>query len=45
MSDISKPYTRHDPEAWRRYQEEWNRIFGKKEPEQEEKPKNKGKKE
>ena len=30
MSEVSKSYTKHDPEAWKRYQEECERIFGKK---------------
>jgi hypothetical protein len=30
MSEVSKPYTKHDPEAWKRYQKECKRLFGKK---------------
>lgn len=37
MSDISKPYTKYDQESKRKFEEGWERIFGKKEEEGEEK--------
>lgn len=36
MSDISKPYTKYDQESKRKFEEGWERIFGKKEEEGEE---------
>ena len=36
MSDISKPYTKYDPKAKQKFEEGWERIFGKKEEREEE---------
>ena len=35
MSDISKPYTKYDPKSKEKFEEGWERIFGKKEEEEE----------
>lgn len=30
MGDISKPYTKYNPDSKKKYEEGWERIFGKK---------------
>ena len=38
MSDISRPYTKYDPEANERFKEGWERIFGKKKAKKKKRP-------